>query len=201
MCWVIHGIKSLSKLSFCTGEEIQTCCYYSVLDTWTEVCFLLVYSVKIKAKYNSFNYIAFEATWPASDFREKRFQCHSGPCSLAVVKFIPRKPRVNPLTQQGLLGIREDQNQINRTLELTVLHDHTQSLFLHILNYFYNLCSDLSAAPNNGIFLGLPTCLIFASQENIKNFISNQIYIFFNLFTMAKHTQDPETNNSSLLQP
>lgn len=133
----------------------------------------------LKVKYNFFNYIAFEGTCPASDLRDKRFQHHSVPCSLAVVKFIPRKPRVNPLTQQGLVGVREDQNQTSRMLELTVLHDHTQSLFLHILNYFYNLCSDLSAAPYNGIFLGLHTCLHLKRIQENSSEIKSTCWVFF----------------------
>lgn len=82
------------------GEEIQTSRYHSVLSTQPAVCFLSVKTVKSKAKHNSFNNTAFEATCPACDFRDKRSQCHSVPCSLAVAKFIPRKPRVNPLIQK-----------------------------------------------------------------------------------------------------
>lgn len=74
-------------------------------------------------------------------------------------------------------------------------------LSLHILNYFYNSCSDLSAAPNNGIFLGLARHWIFASQENVRNFFSVKpnLRFFFKFQTWNYGQTQSRTRNKQLL--
>lgn len=58
-----------------------------------------------------------------------------------MAKLIPRKPKVNPLTQQSIFAIRSEDQDL--TVDMTVLHEYIYILLLHILNYLYYLCFDV----------------------------------------------------------